>query len=132
MKIALKNVSAENNWKYSFEDLPKYILDEQEEDGIREVVYTVKEILPKVYKSYYKTSYEKTNKGWNIINKLVELPPSGPSGGGTAQETTQIIDNTPKTGAQNNIVLFICTAVSSAVGILVIKNKKEKEDKQEL
>lgn len=132
MKIASKNVSAENNWKYSFEDLPKYILDEQEEDGIREVVYTVKEILPKVYKSYYKTSYEKTNKGWNIINKLVELPPSGPSGGGTAQETTQIIDNTPKTGAQNNIVLFICTAVSSAVGILVIKNKKEKEDKQEL
>ena len=52
-KVDSKEVTADNNWKYSFKDLPKYA------DG-KEIVYTVTE--DKV------DGYETTVNGYNILN----------------------------------------------------------------
>ena len=54
-QVGRKEVSAENGWKYSFDNLPKY-----SEDGKTEYTYTVDEVAV--------TGYNKTVEGYNITN----------------------------------------------------------------
>ena len=106
--IESRKVTEEDNWEYSFKNLPKYDIN-----GI-EIKYSVFEDEVKNYTSIV--------EGYNIINKLNEpqKPEMYNSLGGPMISNKELF-YTPKTGNENFIGYFIITAIISAIGIIIIK-----------
>lgn len=133
------DVTAEDGWKYSFTDLPKYA------EG-KEIVYTISEEPV--------SGYETTIDGYNLTNKHTAEPEKDPEGGTTTENTptptpestvktsstpepTPQATNTPninqspvpQTGDSMNITMLVIIAIIALAGLITFMVMKRKTRK---
>ena len=113
--VDARTVTSENNWRWSFTDLPKY------RDGGVKIVYTINQQVI--------AYYTPTVKGYNITNTYTpsDPPPFNPPG-----PPHYYPPNYPKTGDDSNIGAWMIpfavsgAALAAAGGVLAFHKKKKK------
>ena len=122
-KVDSVEVTAEDEWKYSFTNLPKY-------SAGNEIVYTVSEESV--------TGYETTINGYDITNthvpETVTVEENNDNGNSKIQNTPntnnekQVNTNPviPQTGDPFNYTLIVILLVVGVVGIIVLQILKKK------
>ena len=126
VEVASKNVTAADNWKYSFEDIPKY------DESNNEIIYTVTEdAVP---------NYNTEVKGYDIVNtynvpdkepedKEPNIPNSDSSNITKSEESNipvQLI--VPKTGDSNLMFFEVIIVIVSGIALIVLSKKKRKKN----
>ena len=110
-------LSAANDWKYTWTDLPKYWAGE-------EVQYTVMEKEVANYEA--DQDLDKDDKTLTILTNTYK--PTKPSTETPSTDKPKKPGNTPKTGDTNNILLYVVLLVVAAAGIGIgvgVKRKKK-------
>lgn len=117
-------LTAEKNWKYVFEDLPKY----SPEDG-HEIVYTVKEDSVEGYTTSISGSQA---EGFEITNTKIEKPKQETPKKNTPKKTTGTKKTKKGSGTRtedtNNVLLWIALLGVASVSVVFMLRKKAQED----
>ena len=109
-EVGSVEVGKEDNWTYTWEDLPVY------ENG-KKITYSVKEVLDKP------NNYESDTTDWTDVE----------NGGSITITNTLPKDDTPGTGDNSQIKLWLAMTLTSAAGLsgmlwLALRKKKREEN----
>ena len=97
------SLSQDNDWKYTFNDLPVY------DDG-ELIEYSINEEVPAAYEVHYKGNMKEGFVIYNVLPVGGDVPPS----------------ENPQTG--DNIVLYLITLIISIVGFSTLKYSLKKQE----